>query len=112
MMRPITPKTLTLYTEPSGKQPFAAWIEKIRDPKAYSRISIRLRLLEQGHYGDVKPVGGGVYELRLFFGPGYRIYFAENRGQTVLLLCGGDKSTQARDIETAQHYWKLYQESQ
>lgn len=110
-MQPITPKTLTLYTEASGKQPFATWLEKIRDPKAYSRISIRLRLLEQGHYGDVKSIGGGVYELRLFFGPGYRIYFGENHGHIVILLCGGDKSTQTRDIETAQNYWKSYQES-
>jgi putative addiction module killer protein len=64
-------------------------------------IAARLDRLATGHAGDVKPVGGGISELRLHYGPGYRIYFQERKGTIVLLLCGGDKSTQAKDIMTA-----------
>lgn len=64
-------------------------------------IAARLDRLAAGHAGDVKPVGGGISELRLHYGPGYRIYFQERKGTIVLLLCGGDKSTQAKDIMTA-----------
>ena len=71
---------------------------------------VTIRRLEAGLYGDCEPVGEGVMELRLFFGPGYRVYFGEEAENLVILLCGGDKSTQRQDIETAKRYWKEHQE--
>lgn len=80
---------------------FSTWFNKLKDQNARSRILARLRRLELGNPGDVKPVGEGIGELRVDCGPGYRVYFV-NRGSTiVILLCGGDKSTQAEDIKTA-----------
>ena len=73
---------------------------------ARKRIQSRLRRLEAGLYGDCELVGGGVFELRLFFGPGYRVYFGKDGDNIVVLLCGGDKSTQQQDIEAAKIYWK------
>jgi putative addiction module killer protein len=75
------------------------------------RYSILQRIgrLEQGLYGAYKPVGEGVSELRIFFGPGYRVYFGKVAGHLVILLIGGDKGTQTRDIRTAKEYWKEYQ---
>lgn len=80
---------------------FAAWFAGLRDRQARSRITIRLRRFSLGNPGDVKSVGGGVSEMRIDYGPGYRVYFAR-RGETVIiLLCGGDKRTQSRDIDDA-----------
>ena len=80
---------------------FSTWYEGLRDLNARQRISIRLDRLRAGNPGDVKQVGGGVSELRIPYGPGYRLYCAR-RGETlVILLCGGDKSTQQRDIAEA-----------
>jgi len=67
-----------------------------------------IRRLEQGNYGDCKALGNGIFELRLFFGPGYRIYFGEDGQKLVILLCGGDKSTQNQDITIVQSYWQEY----
>ncbi|MGH8551303.1 MAG: type II toxin-antitoxin system RelE/ParE family toxin [Methylococcales bacterium] len=80
----------------------------LKDKQSGQRIETRLLRLEQGNYGDCEPVGDGVSELRLFFGPGYRVYFGEDRRNLIGLLCGGDKSSQSRDIATAKHYWKEY----
>jgi len=80
---------------------YAAWFESLRDRQARARIDIRIRRLSLGNPGDVKAVGEGVSELRIDYGPGYRVYFVQ-RGQTVvILLAGGDKRTQDRDIKTA-----------
>ena len=80
---------------------FVQWIDGLRDIKARSRVLARIERLASGSPGDVKPVGEGVSELRIDYGPGYRVYFVK-RGQTVIvLLAGGDKSTQATDIRTA-----------
>lgn len=80
---------------------YAEWFKSLRDRQARARIDARIRRLSLGNPGDVKPVGEGVSELRIDYGPGYRVYFAQ-RGQTlVILLAGGDKRTQDRDIRTA-----------
>lgn len=103
------PKTIIVYRDPAGSEPFTGWLNRLRDPTTRRRILKRLMRMEHGHYGDVKPVGGGVNELRFFFGAGYRVYFGEDGGTIVVLLCGGDKSSQRRDIQRAQAYWQEYQ---
>lgn len=83
-------------------------MNSFRDPSTRRRILKRLIRVENGNYGDVKVVGDGVNELRFFFGSGYRIYFGEDGDTIVVLLTGGDKSRQDRDIEQAKAYWKEY----
>jgi len=80
---------------------FSDWLDGLRDRDARARIQIRLDRLALGNPGDVKPVGGGVSELRIAYGPGYRVYFVRRGNMLVILLCGGDKSSQSRDIATA-----------
>ncbi len=80
---------------------FANWLRKLRDEQARARIQIRIRRLSLGNFGDVKPVGEGVSELRIDYGPGYRVYFQQTGTSLVLLLVGGDKKTQDADIAKA-----------
>ena len=81
---------------------FAKWLDGLRDLRGRARVQARIERLAMGHAGDVKPVGGGVSELRIDVGPGYRVYFTRRGETVVILLAGGDKSTQARDIKSAQ----------
>ena len=80
---------------------FASWLDGLRDIQARARIQARLARLAAGNTGDVKPVGGGVSELRIDYGPGYRVYYTQRGSEVVILLAGGDKKTQAIDIRTA-----------
>lgn len=80
---------------------FAAWVESLRDRQARARITARIRRLSLGNPGDVKPVGRGISEMRIDYGPGYRVYFTRRGEIIVILLCGGDKRIQKRDIERA-----------
>lgn len=80
---------------------FAKWLSELRDDDARARILVRIRRLELGNPGDVKSVGDGVSELRIAYGPGYRMYFIRQGNTVVVLLCGGDKSSQRRDIALA-----------
>jgi len=98
-------KILRTYITPNGKIPFSTWLNGLTDPGTRLRIRRRLDRLEIGNYGDCEPVGDGVFELRLFFGAGYRIYFAESDDAIVILLCGGDKKSQKKDIQLAKAYW-------
>ncbi|MFQ6758762.1 MAG: type II toxin-antitoxin system RelE/ParE family toxin [Deltaproteobacteria bacterium] len=82
---------------------YARWLDGLRDIKARARIQARVERLAAGNAGDVKPVGEGVSELRINYGPGYRVYFTKRGRELVILLAGGDKSTQAGDIKTALH---------
>ena len=80
---------------------FIVWLNGLRDARAVAKIAIRIKRLADGNFGDVAPVGDGVSELRIHYGPGYRVYFVRRGEVVVILLCGGDKSTQARDIAVA-----------
>ena len=80
---------------------FALWLDGLRDVQARARIQVRIERLAAGNPGDVRPVGAGVSELRIDYGPGYRVYFKQRGQELVILLAGGDKRTQARDIRTA-----------
>jgi len=80
---------------------FTNWLDRLRDLRARARIQARVERLAAGNPGDVKPVGEGVSELRIDYGPGYRVYYTERGNVLIVLLCGGDKRTQAADIKTA-----------
>lgn len=80
---------------------FAAWLGDLRDQQAKARIQTRIRRLSLGNPGDVKPVGEGVSEMRIDYGPGYRVYFVQRGELLIVLIAGGDKSTQDRDVSTA-----------
>lgn len=82
---------------------YARWLEKLRDRQAKARIAVRIRRLSLGNPGDVRPVGGGVSELRIDYGPGYRVYFLRQGATLVILLAGGDKSSQSQDIAEARN---------
>ena len=96
------------YQTANGKYPFEDWLDGLRDGRARVRIMGRLDRLKAGLFGDCKSVGAGVHELRIDYGPGYRVYFGQDGTTLVLLLRGGDKSTQNSDIEKAHGYWKDY----
>jgi putative addiction module killer protein len=99
------PKTVTAYEDENGKEPFNDWVNNLADQEGRRAILRRTARLDLGLYGDCKPVGNGVSELRFSLGPGYRVYFGR-RGDHIVLLCGGDKDSQARDIKVAQDYWE------
>ena len=89
---------------------FRKWRQRLKDHRGRAMIASRLDRLAQGHAGDAEPVGEGVSELRIHYGPGYRIYFQKRGSTIIVLLCGGDKSTQAKDIKTAKHLAKAWSE--
>ncbi|AYG59787.1 type II toxin-antitoxin system RelE/ParE family toxin [Rhizobium jaguaris] len=80
---------------------YQRWERRLRDERARAAIAARLSRLAFGLMGDIRPVGDGVSEMRIHYGPGYRVYFVQRGGEIIILLCGGDKSSQARDIEQA-----------
>jgi putative addiction module killer protein len=96
------------YQTEDGRIPVSDWLGELRDYLARARITARLDRLAAGLRGDWRSVGRGVSELRIDHGPGYRVYFAQHGRTVVILLCGGDKRTQAKDIEQAHAYWKDY----
>ena len=109
MNRSVEPKQIIFYADVDGNEPFQVWLDALRDTQGRRRIIKRLFRVQQGNYGDVEPIGEGLSELRLFFGPGYRVYFGEDSGNIVIVLCGGDKDSQDRDIENEAVYWQEYQ---
>jgi len=101
-------KVVNIYRDSQGREPVVDWLESIRDITTRARIKNRLRRIALGNLGDCKSIGQGMYELRLHFGPGYRVYFGQVDNVIILLLCGGDKSTQAKDIKKAKECWTDY----
>jgi putative addiction module killer protein len=101
-------KTIAIYETGDGQRPFKKWLDSLRDKATIARINARLARVEFGNFGDAKPVGNGVVELRLVFGSGYRIYYGLDGDKLVVLLTGGDKSTQEKDIKLAHDYWSDY----
>lgn len=100
---------LRQYQTADGRIPFADWIAGQRDRRALRAIAARMTRVQVGNRGDWKALGAGLFELRVDCGPGLRIYCGQDGATLVLLLCAGDKATQAKDIEHARHYWKDYQ---
>lgn len=84
---------------------FRAWLNKLKDVGARARIALRIRRAETGNFGDTKALGGGLWEMRVDYGPGYRVYYGRDGEVTYLLICGGDKSTQQADIVRARALW-------
>lgn len=109
LMRDRKIKKLEIYATNSGKKPFIDWIESLKDKTVRYRLKERLDRVSLGNMGDYKYLECGVSEFRFDFGSGYRIYFAEEGKTIILLLSGGDKSTQKKDIKKAIAYWKDYQ---
>ena len=103
------PKAIELYADEDGKVPFNVWLESIASPKTQQVIDVRVARIRLGLMGDVNTIGEGVHEFRIDFGAGYRIYFANTGRTLILLLCGGDKSTQKKDAKLAKKYWADYQ---
>ncbi len=101
-------KTIAIYETEDGQRPFKKWLDSLRDKATIARINARLARFEFGNFGDAKPVGNGVAELRLVFGSGYRIYYGLDGDKLIVLLTGGDKSTQEKDIKLAHDYWSDY----
>ena len=99
--------TVREYMEQDGRSPFREWLRRL-DVPTRARIQARILRFETGNLGDHKLLGDGVWEARLAFGPGYRLYFGKSGQELVLLLLGGDKRSQTKDIERAKTYWKNY----
>ena len=99
---------ILLYAKENGKEPFSEWLEALKDLKARSKIRTRLDRLFLGNFGDTKSLKGGLFELRINYGPGYRVYFGQRGSMLILLLLGGDKSSQSDDIKKASCYWQEY----
>jgi putative addiction module killer protein len=96
------------YQTSAGRKPFATWLENLNDRQARARIYARLSRVALGNLGDLRSVGDGIFELRIDWGPGYRIYFAREEELVILFLCAGDKRTQQRDIHRAKTYVEDY----
>jgi putative addiction module killer protein len=102
--------TIREYLTPEGKSPFREWLDTFALP-VRARIQARVFRFELGNLGDHKAIGGGVWEARLAFGPGYRLYFAKQGRTIILLLLGGTKASQAKDIRRARQFWTEYLEA-
>src|SRR4051812_34166609 len=103
-----TPKEVVAFQARDGQVPFEKWLDDLDDKRAVARVLARLARVRQGNLGDCKTVGDGVAELRIDYGPGYRVYLGQKGNTMVVLLCGGDKRTQERDIRQAKEFWQEY----
>ena len=104
----IRPREILTYTTPNKRNPYRQWYTQIKDEKAQIALSNRITRLRAGNFGDFRRLDAGLYELRIHYGPGYRIYFGIFQNDIVILLCGGTKGTQQRDITRAKNYWNNF----
>ena len=100
--------TIVAYTDAHGVCPLKGWMARLRDKTALAKIDRQIARMRLGLRGDIRPVGEGISELRIHYGPGYRVYYGKRGERICILLCGGDKSTQPQDIKKAKAYWKDY----
>jgi putative addiction module killer protein len=106
----VKQRTIEIYEQVDGKQPYESWLSELKDPMSRARIRSRIDKVETGNFGDFRSVGDGVSELRFTFGAGFRIYYGLKGETIVILLIGGDKSSQEKDIEKAKEFWADYKE--
>lgn len=99
------PQEIREYVAADGRNPFREWFHSLKDIRARARIRVRLNRIRLGDFGDSRSVGEGVHELRIAYGPGYRVYFGRVSNVIVLLLCGGEKGSQTTDIRNAKKFW-------
>ncbi|MEX2491298.1 MAG: type II toxin-antitoxin system RelE/ParE family toxin [Nitrospirales bacterium] len=108
MSQESVPKEIIYYVTAQGEEPFIQWLDGLSDRRSRNRIRTKIHRVSLGNLGDHKSVGDGVFELRLDYGPGFRVYCGFEGDALVVLLCGGDKSSQEKDIQLAQTYWEDY----
>lgn len=96
------------YITPDNKGPYSIWLDELRDKVGKARVVSQVDRMELGLFGDSESVGNGVSELRIHYGPGYRVYYAKEGKNVYLLLCAGDKSNQKKDIKLVKEYWNNY----
>lgn len=101
-------KTRRIYQTKDGKAPYEEWLNRLKDVAGRSKIKVRVDRASLGNFGDHRSVGAGIIELKIDFGPGYRVYIGQHSEEIIVLLCGGDKSTQENDIAKAHEYWADY----
>jgi len=106
MAMEIRPRQVRNYVTPEGRDAFREWLTSVKDSTARAAIRARIDRLLLGNLGDHRRLNGDLYELRIHYGPGYRIYCGDLDGETVILLCGGTKRTQKKDIQRANKYWQ------
>lgn len=108
MQLTLKPRLAEPYIAESGKIPFEDWLSKLKDLRAKARIIHRIDRAKLGNFGNYRDLHSGIYELKENFGPGYRIYFGVDGDEIIVLLVGGDKGSQSRDIDKAKEYWTDY----
>ena len=104
----IMVKTCQIYQTKDGKTPYEDWLNGLKDVVGRAKIRVRVDRATLGNFGDHRSVGAGITELKIDFGPGYRVYLGQHGTDIIVLLCGGDKSTQEKDIAKAHQYWEDY----
>ncbi|MBI3017609.1 MAG: type II toxin-antitoxin system RelE/ParE family toxin [Deltaproteobacteria bacterium] len=104
----VIPRELVEYETENGRCPFSEWLDGLKDIAARAIIRKRLNRIRIGNFGNTRSVGEGVFEFKIDFGPGYRVYYGLDGDTFVVLLCGGDKGSQDRDIQKANEYWQDY----
>ncbi|OGQ36138.1 MAG: addiction module killer protein [Deltaproteobacteria bacterium RIFCSPHIGHO2_12_FULL_43_9] len=101
-------RELLEYLTSDGENPFNEWLRGLKDISARAIIRKRLNRVRKGNFGNAESVGDGIFELKIYYGPGYRVYYGLDGNTVVVLLCGGDKGSQRKDIQKAKEYWKDY----
>ncbi len=99
-------RSIKLYVAKDGTSPFDEWLDDLRDPRVRAVVQVRIDRLKAGNPGLYRFLGQGLFELKIDRGPGYRVYYGEHGAALVILLCGGDKKTQGKDIASARSYWE------